>query len=84
MTDASYVSPPALAKRYGVKPDKVLTWIASRELEAINVAERSTGRPRWRISPEAIAAFERRRSSQPEQVKPVPRYRRRRKIPRYV
>ena len=61
----TFISPPALAKRYGVKPAKVLAWIASGELVAINTAERSTGRPRWQISPEAIADFERRRSSRP-------------------
>ena len=72
----AYLSPPTIAKRYGVKPDKVLAWIATGELEAVNVAERSTGRPRWRVSPEALAAFEKRRSSKPTPV--VPRRRRER------
>lgn len=76
-----YLSPPAIAKRYGIKPVKVLAWIAAGELVAVNVAERSNGRPRWRVSPEALADFERRRSSRPAAQ---PRRNPRKQVPRYV
>jgi hypothetical protein len=59
------LTPPDLAKRLGVNCHKILLWIASGELQAVNVATRPTGQPRWRITPAAIEAFELRRSSQP-------------------
>ena len=65
-----YLTPPSLAQQYGVKPDKVLAWIARGELRAVNVANRIGGRPRWRISPEAIAEFENRRAAKPEVKRP--------------
>ena len=58
-----YLSPPAIARRYGVSPDKVLAWIRAGELEAVNIATRQGGRPRYVVSPEALAAFEARRSA---------------------
>ena len=82
MSTATYLSPPMIAKNYGVKPAKVLAWIASGELIAIDVAERRGGRPRWRVSPESLEAFQRRRSSRPAPA--VTRRRRERDIPRYV
>jgi excisionase family DNA binding protein len=53
-----YLTPPAIARRLGVSRDTVLGWIASGELRALNVAPRSSRRPRWRIAPEDLAAFE--------------------------
>ena len=70
-----YLTPPKYAERLGIKPEKVLGWIARGELRAINVAGRVGGRPRWRISVEAIADFERRRSA----VKPAKTRRRRKR-----
>ena len=64
-----YLSPPKYAKQLGVNSEKVLGWIRRGVLRAINVADRVGGRPRWRISAEAIADFERRRSA----VKPAKR-----------
>ena len=55
---ATYLTPPQLAEIYGVKPAKILAWISSGELAALNLAARGTSRPRYRISPEAIAQFE--------------------------
>jgi hypothetical protein len=63
--NAGYLTPPAYAARIGSKPDTVIGWIRSGELLAINVASRGATRPRYRISPEAIAEFERRRSVGP-------------------
>jgi excisionase family DNA binding protein len=64
-SNESWLTPPQLAKQLGVSPEKVLTWIRSGELPGVNVAERLTGRPRWRISPEALEQFLKRRESSP-------------------
>ena len=67
-------SPPEYAKEHGVDPSKVLAWIRSGELRAINLATSTTGRPRYRILLEAIVEFEERRSAR-QPVKPVRRKR---------
>lgn len=55
-----------ICERYGVGAHTVLAWIRSGELRAINVGRSpSAKKPRWRITPEAIAAFELRRSPSP-------------------
>jgi excisionase family DNA binding protein len=69
-SDTPYLTPPQLAKRLGVSPDKVCVWIRRGELRAVNVADRPNGRPRWRIAPLDIATFEARRSAQPEAKSP--------------
>jgi len=75
MTTDRALSPSAVAKRYGISADKVLAWIHSGELSAVNVAQSRSGRPRWRITPEAIEQFERSRANTP----PPKRTRRRRR-----
>ena len=65
MPDPSFLTPPELARRYGVAPEQVLLWIRGGELLATNLATRPDGRPRWRISADAIEAFEAARSSSP-------------------
>lgn len=64
MTSDRYLTPPQLARRLGVSPDKVVGWIRRGELRAVNVADRPTGRPRWRINPADVATFEARRTAQ--------------------
>ncbi len=65
-----------LCDRYGVGEDSVLAWIRSGELKAMNVARSAKSkRPSWRISPEALAAFEAARTPEP----PAPRAKRRAK-----
>jgi hypothetical protein len=59
------LTPPQVARRHGVSPDKVLGWIHSGELRAINVAARRGGRPRWRIDPADLVVFEQARSAVP-------------------
>ncbi len=54
-----------LARRFRVNPDKVRLWIRRGELRAVNTATARCGRPRWVGSPDALAEFERRRTSGP-------------------
>lgn len=61
-------TPPEVAKRLGVSPDTVRGWIASGALKAVNVAGPGK-RPSHRISPEALAEFERRRAPEPAVVR---------------
>lgn len=77
MTEQS-LTPPEVAKRYRVSSDKVRGWIVSGQLRAVDVsAEPGTGKPRWRIHPCDLVAFENVRTAQPP-AKPT---RRRRKDP---
>lgn len=69
-----YLTPPQYAEELGIATDKVYAWIASGQLRAINVAERSDGRPRYRIPRDAREEFEARRTL----GLPVPPKRRRR------
>ena len=63
------------AKRFRVGEDKVRKWIRNGEITAVNTAATLCGKPRWVISAEAIAAFERRRTAGPQ---PAAQRRRRR------
>lgn len=58
-------TPPQVAEDYGVDPHRVVAWIKSGKLHAINVSD-GLQRPRYRISPEALVAFELARSAGPE------------------
>jgi len=49
-----FYTPAEIAERYGVKDSKILAWISSGELLAINTATRAKGRPRWRISSSSL------------------------------
>lgn len=57
------LSVPEVARRFGISEDKVRAWIGSGELRAVNAATRPSGRPRWLIDEDDLAAFERARSS---------------------
>ena len=57
------LTPPQVAKRLRVSPDKVLAWIRSSELRAVNVATRDSTRPRYRVTINDLKAFEERRST---------------------
>jgi hypothetical protein len=54
-----------LCARWKVGADKVNGLIRRGELPAVNVATNRSGRPQWRVTPEAVAAFEAQRSSAP-------------------
>jgi len=65
-----------ISERYGVGDHTVLGWIRSGELRAINVGRTPAGKkPRWRVTTEALAAFEACRMSS---LPPAPVRRRRR------
>jgi hypothetical protein len=74
----SYVTPPQLARAWRINVGKILDWIRGGELSAINLAARQGGRPRYRISAEAIRDFELRRTVVPP-PQPVTRRRRTRR-----
>ena len=60
-TDA--MSPPKVAKMFGVKPDKVLYWIHSGQLEAVNIAKDEGHRPQYAVTPAGLDTFTRRRAT---------------------
>jgi hypothetical protein len=72
-------TPPALARLWGISPEKVLNWIRSGELAAINAATTAAGRPRFLIDVAAVKEFEERRS-----VRCAPKLRRRQRSQRDV
>lgn len=57
------VTPPELARMWGISPDKVLSWIRSGELQAINIASDRRLRPRYVIEKSAVEAFARSRET---------------------
>ena len=66
MTDVLVtLTPPELARRWRVKPSKVLGFIRSGELRAFDVSSRPGGRPRFRIPVDAVIEFENRRMPKP-------------------
>lgn len=52
------LTPPKLAKLWGVSPDKILSWIRSGELRAVNIATDRSCRPRYVIDRKDIEQFE--------------------------
>jgi excisionase family DNA binding protein len=70
------LTPPEVADHLRVSSDKVLAWIRSGELRAINVAQKLGGRPRYRITADDYAAFVNHRTVVPD-VKPLRRRARR-------
>ena len=54
-----------VARRYRIGEDNVRGLIARGELRAINTAAVLCGRPRWVVTAEQLAEFERRRASGP-------------------
>jgi excisionase family DNA binding protein len=65
-----------ICERFGVSRATVLRWIRVGELLAVNVSRRrDSKKPRWRVSAEALAQFERLRTPTP----PPPRASRRKR-----
>ena len=59
------VTIPRLAKLWGISSKKILVWINSGELPAINAAKSIGERPRYLIGPDDIASFENSRAVKP-------------------
>ncbi len=57
------ITPVEYAARLGVDPHKILAWIRSGELHAINAATSQAGRSRFLIDERDIELFERRRAT---------------------
>jgi len=75
--DARAITPNTYARRLGCGIHKILNFIRSGQLRAINIAADTAKRAQWVIPPDAIIEFERRRSAQPK----APTPRRRKKKP---
>lgn len=58
------LTPPEIAKQWGIGYGKVMGWIRSGELRAIDVSGRCGGQPRYLVDVADLAAFEERRSNQ--------------------
>jgi excisionase family DNA binding protein len=61
----NWLTVPSIAESLGIDAGKVLGWLRSGELTGVNVAHRRDGRPRWRVSAEALEQFLQRRQSSP-------------------
>lgn len=67
----AWLSPPALARRARINVEKILHWIATGELTAIDLSTDRAQRPRWKIRPEDWEEFCQRRANG-EAPKPKP------------
>lgn len=65
-------TPPKLARRWGVSPDKIIFFILTGELRAIDASKNRGDRPRYLIDEADIEAFEAAREVIPA-VKPAKR-----------
>jgi hypothetical protein len=79
LTTALWHTPRSIAEERGIDVDVVLGWIRRGHLEAIDVSECGR-RPRWRISPQSLAEFDRRRSSRGRLAPPLPQRRPRKAV----
>ena len=59
------LTPPAIARLWGISPTKVVAWIVAGELPAVNAATRKGGRPRYLVDLKDLAAFEASRRTVP-------------------
>ena len=70
--DCRKMTPPQIARLWGIATEKVMAWIRSGELKAIDAATTLGGRPRFLVDIDDLAAFERSRATTPAPVaKPV-------------
>lgn len=60
------LTPPDIAKLYGVATAKVIGWIRTGELKAMNLANRGCTRPRYSVTPDALEQFEQSRQVIPD------------------
>lgn len=67
-------TPPQVAKRLAVSAPKIIGWLECGELRGVNLAAKTGGRPRYRISESDLAEFLERRTA--SLAPPAPRRRR--------
>ena len=72
--DRTQLTPPEVAKRYGVSADTVRSWIESGQLRATNIG-RGKKKPRFRIEPQALEEFDRKRTAESGPPTPIKRRR---------
>jgi hypothetical protein len=66
ISERNKLTPPKLARRWGVSTNKILFFIGTGELRALNLARRPNGRPRYVIDIEDVQKFERARTVRPD------------------
>jgi transposase len=59
------LTPPKIATRLHVSAEKVIGWLLAGELKGSNLAAKTGGRPRYRVSESDLANFLERRSASP-------------------
>lgn len=60
----AYLTPPVAAKQLGVTPERIIAWIKSGRLRAVNLSD-GVVRPRYRVSADDLADFLRTREVAP-------------------
>jgi len=64
MSSAQHLKVSQIAEQLGVKHGKILGWIKTGELEALDVSSRAgVGLPRWRVTQDALDRFLARRAN---------------------
>ena len=57
MSKPEYLTPPQVSALLGVGHDKILAWVHSGELRAVDLSATRGKRPRWRISRDDLDVF---------------------------
>ncbi len=70
-----WMTPRQVAKERQIRAEKVLGWIRTGELRAVNMASHMTSKPRWKVSREALAEFDLARSNRAFATPTLPRRR---------
>ena len=70
VSEKENLTPPQLARRWGVNTAKIYALIQSGQLEAVNLAVNPKGIPRLRIKLAEIERFEQSRSTKPAEKTP--------------
>lgn len=63
LSPTPYLTTRQIADQLSVEIGRVCDWINQGELRAVNVVRRVSMKPRWRVAPEALEEFLRRRQS---------------------
>lgn len=65
----TWLTPPEVARRYGIKAERVIAMIRAGLIRAIDVASPGSHRPRFRVHQADLIAFEHSREVKPRQKK---------------